>query len=48
MMSVKCPGGLGVGPQRGLGQRPKGPNKYIIIIPLYLLYSGFVSVRMLR
>ena len=47
MMSIKCPGGLGAGPQRGLGQRPSGPSKYIIIISLYIRYidSGSVSVR---
>ena len=47
MMSVKCPGGLGAGPQRGLGQRPRGPNKYIIIIPLYIHYitDGSLFVR---
>ena len=38
MMSIKCPGGLGAGPQRGLGQRPRAPNYYIIIIPLYIRY----------
>ena len=44
MMSVKCPGGLGAGPQRGLGQRPRGPNYYIIIIHLYILYIDHGSL----
>ena len=37
MMSIKCPGGLGVGPQRGLVQNPRGPYYNIIIIHLYIL-----------